>query len=78
MPSKIRELKAALARAGFHSRTAKGSHTVWKHPALPGVRITLAGKDAKPYQVDDVQTALKSSEAKHESRTLFHEHPMEQ
>lgn len=62
MPRKIRELKAALLKAGFHSRTAKGSHTVWKHPALRGVRITLAGhdgRDARPYQIDDVRDALK-------------------
>lgn len=62
MPVKIRQLKSALAKAGFQSRTAKGSHTVWKHPALPQVRITLAGKDgsdAKPYQVEDVEAALK-------------------
>ncbi len=62
MPLKIRQLKAALAKAGFQSRTAKGSHTVWKHPALPSVRITLVGKDgsdAKPYQIEDVEDALK-------------------
>jgi predicted RNA binding protein YcfA (HicA-like mRNA interferase family) len=62
MPPRIRELKAALSKAGFHSRTAKGSHTVWKHPALPDIRITLAGKDgknAKDYQIDDVRDALK-------------------
>ena len=62
MPLKIRELKAALSKAGFQSRTAKGSHTVWKHPALPETRITLAGKDerdARDYQVNDVQDALK-------------------
>jgi len=57
MPQKIRQSKA-----GFYVRTAKGSHTVWKHPALPGIRVTLAGKDGKdaqPYQVDEVQNALK-------------------
>ena len=55
MPPKIRELKAK-------PRKAKGSHTVWKHPALPGVSVTLSGqdgKDAKPYLVDEVQDALK-------------------
>ena len=62
MPPKIRELKATLAKAGFKSRTAKGSHTVWKHPDLADVRITLAGKDgndAKPYQIEEVENALK-------------------
>jgi predicted RNA binding protein YcfA (HicA-like mRNA interferase family) len=62
MPPKIRELKAQLARAGFSLRKGKGSHTVWKHPALPGVSVVISGKegnDAKPYQVDEVEDALK-------------------
>jgi predicted RNA binding protein YcfA (HicA-like mRNA interferase family) len=62
MPIKIRELKTLLSRAGFYYRPGKGSHTVWKHPLLPHVRITLAGKDgmdAKPYQVKDIQDALE-------------------
>lgn len=63
MPLKIRKLKAALSKAGFVMRPGKGSHTVWKHHALPGVEITLAGHDgddAKPYQIDDVRDALKT------------------
>jgi predicted RNA binding protein YcfA (HicA-like mRNA interferase family) len=67
MPQKIRQLKAALAKAGFFFRPGKGSHTVWQHPDLPGVTITLAGKDGKdaqPYQVDDVKKALKRLEEK--------------
>ena len=43
-------------------RPGKGSHTVWKHTALPGFEITLAGKDgddAKPYQEKDVQNLLR-------------------
>ena len=55
MPPKIRQLKASLTKAGF-------SCTVWTHPALPKLEITLSGKDgndAKPYQVKDVQDALK-------------------
>jgi len=62
MPQKIRELKAVLAKAGFTWRPAKGSHTVWKHPQLPGERITLPGHDgddAKPYLVRDVKDTLK-------------------
>jgi predicted RNA binding protein YcfA (HicA-like mRNA interferase family) len=48
-------------------RKAKGSHTVWKHPALPGVTVTISGqdgKDARPYLVDEVQDALKKLERK--------------
>ena len=51
MPPKARELKAKLSKAGFTLRKGKGSHTVWKHPALPGVAVTISGKegnDAKP------------------------------
>lgn len=62
MPPKIRELKAKLSKAGFSLRKGKGSHTVWKHPALPSISVTVSGKDgndAKPYQVDEVEDALK-------------------
>lgn len=62
MPQKIRQLKAALAKAGFTWRPGKGIHTVWKHPQLPGERITLPGRDgddAKPYLVRDVEDMLK-------------------
>jgi predicted RNA binding protein YcfA (HicA-like mRNA interferase family) len=51
MPAKIRQLKADLAKAGFYWRPGKGSHTVWKHPMLANIEITIAGKDgddAKP------------------------------
>jgi predicted RNA binding protein YcfA (HicA-like mRNA interferase family) len=50
MPQKIRQLKAALSKAGFYVRSGKGSHTVWQHPALPGTTVTLAGKDGKDAQ----------------------------
>jgi len=67
MPVKIRQLKASLSKAGFYVRPGKGSHTVWKHDELPGTRVTIAGKDgddAQPYQVDQVQKALKRLEKK--------------
>ena len=62
MPVKIRELKARLRKVGFYPRPGKGSHTVWKHPRLPGERLVLSGSDgddAQRYQVEDVQTALE-------------------
>ena len=43
MPKKIRELKAALASAGFAMRPGKGSHTVWSHPRRKK-SVTIAGK----------------------------------
>lgn len=61
MPPKIRQIKTVLTKAGFYVRPGKGSHTVWKHPALPQVRITIAGKDsddAKYYLIEEVQKAL--------------------
>lgn len=57
MPPKIKKLKAALSKAGFYPRSAKGSHTLWRHPADPAIRVTLSGKDgddAQKYQVEDV------------------------
>ena len=67
MPPKIRQLKSALSKVGFSSRPGKGSHTVWEHPALPGVKVTIAGKDgddAKHYLVEEVQKALDQLKGK--------------
>jgi predicted RNA binding protein YcfA (HicA-like mRNA interferase family) len=62
MPLKIKKLKAALSKAGFYSRSAKGSHTLWRHPLDPTIRVALSGKDgddAQQYQLDDVRNALR-------------------
>jgi predicted RNA binding protein YcfA (HicA-like mRNA interferase family) len=62
MPRKIRELKTRLRKAGFDFRPGKGSHTVWRHPLLPQLKLTIAGHDgddAQPYQVQDVDDALR-------------------
>lgn len=62
MPLKVRKLKAMLSRAGFYSRSAKGSHTKWVHPLFPSVFVTLSGKDgndAKQYQIEEVRDALR-------------------
>jgi predicted RNA binding protein YcfA (HicA-like mRNA interferase family) len=62
MPVKIKKLKAALSKAGFYARSAKGSHTVWRHPLFPALRVCLSGKDgddAQHYQIEDVQDALR-------------------
>jgi len=67
MPPKIRQLKAQLQKAGFSSRPGKGSHTVWEHPILPRIRVTIAGKDgddAKRYLVEEVQSALDQLKGK--------------
>jgi predicted RNA binding protein YcfA (HicA-like mRNA interferase family) len=62
MPPKIRELKAALMRAGFVKRPAKGSHLHWVHPDIPRTDVTIAGHDgddAQDYQIKQVQAVLK-------------------
>lgn len=62
MPPKIRELKARLRKAGFTSRPGKGSHTVFTHPNLPGIRLVLSGNDgndAQRYQEADVWDTLE-------------------
>jgi predicted RNA binding protein YcfA (HicA-like mRNA interferase family) len=56
VPKKIRELKSMLKKAGFTSRSGKGSHTVWSHPLLD-YSLTISGKDgadAERYQERDV------------------------
>ena len=62
VPLKIRELKAALKKAGFTKRPAKGSHTHWVHPEIPNTDVTIAGQDgsdAQHYQIKQVQAALR-------------------
>lgn len=65
MPPKIRELKARLRRAGFTSRSGKGSHTFWFHAEIPATKVTVAGSDgndARPYQEREVQDAIQALE----------------
>ena len=62
MPKKIRELKQMLLKAGFEllPGRGKGSHCVYEHPLL-AEKITIAGKDgkdAKPYQEQQVKQFL--------------------
>jgi len=62
MPQKVRELKAALAKAGFVKRPAKGSHLHYAHPDVLGTDVTIAGHDsddAHHYQIKQVRAALK-------------------
>jgi predicted RNA binding protein YcfA (HicA-like mRNA interferase family) len=64
MAKRIRELKAALARAGFTCRRGKGSHTKWSHPRFPRPIVLSGndGSDAKPYQEAEVARALRQVE----------------
>ena len=67
MPPKVRQLKAQLKKAGFSSRPGKGSHTVWEHPMLPNLRVTIPGKDgddAKYYLIEEVHVALDQLKGK--------------
>ncbi|MEO7020098.1 MAG: type II toxin-antitoxin system HicA family toxin [Ktedonobacteraceae bacterium] len=67
MPPKIRQLKTALKQTGFTERKAKGSHTAWKHPNVPGIGVTLAGHDgddAQEYQIKQVERAIRQVRGK--------------
>ena len=67
MPPKIRQLKAALTKAGFSWRPGKGSHTVWTHPYIPKLEVTISGHDgddAQKYQIKQIQSALKRLEGR--------------
>lgn len=63
MPPKVRELIAALERAGFVDRGGRGSHRNFVHARV--VRpVTLSGApgdDAKRYQVKAVAAAIEES-----------------
>ena len=68
MPKKIRELKAMLSRAGFSQVAGggKGSHSKWKHPRVARI-IMLSGndgRDARPYQEKDVESAVREAEGR--------------
>jgi len=62
MPRKIRQLKADLRKSGAYLASQEGSHTKWKHPAVPKIIVILAGHDgddAKPYQEKAVHDLLR-------------------
>jgi len=64
MPRKIRDLMAALSKAGFVNRGGKGSHRNFLHPK--GVRVTLSGnpgKDALRYQEREVEQRIKETQS---------------
>jgi predicted RNA binding protein YcfA (HicA-like mRNA interferase family) len=49
----FRDLERMLRAAGFELKRQKGSHRIYKHPAIAAmVTIQPDGKDAEPYQVD--------------------------
>jgi predicted RNA binding protein YcfA (HicA-like mRNA interferase family) len=64
MPPKIRELERQLIQAGFvlQKYRGKGSHRIYKHPRVPGSRITISGRpgsDARWYQETEVAKVLE-------------------
>jgi predicted RNA binding protein YcfA (HicA-like mRNA interferase family) len=81
MPEKIKKLKARLEKAGFVYRSAKGSHTRWKHPLAPEINLTLSGKDgddADVYKIKQVDAAIaRIQEIKYARTTLSDNHPLE-
>ncbi|HEX4795778.1 MAG TPA: type II toxin-antitoxin system HicA family toxin [Humisphaera sp.] len=62
MPKKIRQLKAALRKAGWlEVAGGKGSHTKWQHSRVART-LMLSGRDgddAKRYQARDVENAVR-------------------
>jgi predicted RNA binding protein YcfA (HicA-like mRNA interferase family) len=61
MPPEVRDLVAALERAGFVDRGGRGSYRNYIHP-LRSLPVTISGKlgdDAKPYQVRAIRKALE-------------------
>jgi predicted RNA binding protein YcfA (HicA-like mRNA interferase family) len=71
MPRKLRELRAALRRAGFSIDHQTGSHQVWKHSRLPGASAVVAGADgadAKPYQETQLRRILAALRATREGQ----------
>ena len=60
MPPKLRDLEARLRKAGFQKAAAKGSHRKWLHSS--GRLVVLSGSeghDAKRYQIQDVEEAIR-------------------
>jgi hypothetical protein len=54
-----------LIRSGFVNHGGKGSHSNWYHPRIPGLRITLSGKDgsdARHYHEVKVNEAIRQVE----------------
>lgn len=71
MPRRIRQLKADLRRAGFYQDRIRNSHTIWKHPSIPGISANLAGSDgadAKRYQEEEVRHAIQAAREAQEKR----------
>jgi hypothetical protein len=68
MPQKIRQLKAALAKAGFVWRPGKGSHMPSGFtPPFPDIEVTVSGRDeddTQTYQVRQVNNALQRAKGK--------------
>lgn len=65
MPPKVRELEACLTNAGFVWKAGKGSHRHYLHPN--GQKVTISGQrgdDAKPYQIREVERAVRSATGK--------------
>ena len=62
MPRKIRQLKADLRKVGAYQISQEGSHTKWRHPAIPKMMVILSGHDgddAKPYQEKAIREFLR-------------------
>ncbi len=71
MPTKIRQLKASLQKAGAYQVSQEGSHTKWRHPLLPSATLVLSGhdgEDTKPYQEKSVRSMLQNIKKARENK----------
>ncbi|MBD2018776.1 type II toxin-antitoxin system HicA family toxin [Leptolyngbya sp. FACHB-36] len=64
MPKKVRELKQAIAKAGYTllKKRGKGSHTFWVHSSLPEDPLVIPGndgEDAPRYLEKEVERVLQ-------------------
>jgi predicted RNA binding protein YcfA (HicA-like mRNA interferase family) len=77
MPRKNRQLRAELARNGFHldPKRGKGSHTYWAHPLVP-YPVVISGQDGDSEKcVTRFMIFVKRRRGKlHEHHPLLYDH----
>lgn len=60
MPKKYKEVRSALAGAGWAVVRQRGSHELWAHPDRPE-RIVVAGKDSDTVPVGTLGSIRRAS-----------------
>jgi predicted RNA binding protein YcfA (HicA-like mRNA interferase family) len=65
MPTKVREMIAALEAHGWRLAVVRGSHRQFRHPAKPG-RVTVAGERGLDIPEGTLNSILKQAGLKKE------------